>query len=312
VALDAPPYVTRASEAGGSVYHEVFSPFSLFVVFVRRCLLLRLKLGAFRADFLEVLLICAVAATLSFSHGGRNLELVDVPTLAFLRSLALALLASLSSLKVLGTSQLFLRREQQSGLSGALFCAAAMTVDLTNVILRPCVFTLVFQISTQPEARAVPDALANISIYWCFSGLTHMIVALVPYNAALSVAALLPLFTCFFSGVSPALDTLKPVVAAVTWLSPSRWSSTVLGYLDVLEMPTHISAIKDAADQLQWSEANALTMGYLLMACGAVCRCVAVASKLSRWRNATPRDMCLRHCRRSGTAASGLTREDSG
>jgi ABC-type multidrug transport system ATPase subunit len=179
-----------------------------FVIFVRRCLLLRLKPGAYGADALEILLLCAVSATLAFAFGGRKTELVDVPTLAFLRSLALALLASLSSLKVLGTSQLFLRREEQSGLSGALFCWAAMTAGLINVILRPCLFTLVFQIFTQSEILVYQDALASLSIWWCFSGITHLIVALVPYSVALPIAALLPLFTCFFSGVSPSLSTL--------------------------------------------------------------------------------------------------------
>jgi hypothetical protein len=86
-----------------------------------------------------------------------------------------------------------------------------------------------------------------------------------------------------------------------TWLSPSRWSSTVLGVQSVLRLPAHVLAIQEEAARLEWTEANASIMSVLLILCGLGTRIAATATKLSAWRNAKNACPCL------GTACTWLS-----
>jgi hypothetical protein len=86
-----------------------------------------------------------------------------------------------------------------------------------------------------------------------------------------------------------------------TWLSPSRWSSTVLGVQSVLRLPAHVLAIQEEAARLEWTEANASIMSVLLLLCGLGTRVAATATKFSAWRNAKNACPCL------GTACTWLS-----
>lgn len=200
-----------------------------------------------------------------------------VSSTSSLITLAMALMASMSALRVFGKESLVFNRESQTGLSTfCYFWAKDISMLLVN-IMAPVIFLSIYYTTVSPRAPVYEYYYVLLLVYWCSYGLGYLVSIIIQPNVAMLTAVVLVFTFNTFSGSTVSLPTLKDMTFPINifpWISYLTYSHEN-AYLIEIARYKHIYDVSTSLKNLGY-DWNDLDMSiYMVVVFGMAFRILA-------------------------------------